>query len=69
MAEKRGEPDDENQADRHQDEEVADPQHGALEMRNGLGLFDEMGCLAEIGVHAGRRDEPVISPCLAIEPE
>jgi len=56
-AEDRRDSDDENQADRHQDEEIADPQHGALEMRNGLGLFDEMGGLAEIGVHACGRHQ------------
>ena len=49
-------PDHENKADGDQDEEIADPQHRALEMRNALRLFDEMGGLAEIGVHAGGRD-------------
>ena len=50
-------PDDEHQADRGQDEEIADFQHRALEMGDGLRLFDEMRRLAEIGVHAGRGDD------------
>ena len=57
VAEQRREPDDQDQADRHQDEEIADAQHGALEVRNRLGLLDEMRGLAEIGVHAGRGDD------------
>ena len=57
VAEQGGEPNNEHEADRHQDEEVADTQHRALEMGNGLGLLDETGGLAEIGLHSGRGDD------------
>jgi len=57
MAKQSSEPDNQNQPNRCQNEEVADAQHRALEVRDGLGLFDEMGRLAEISVHAGRCDD------------
>ena len=57
VAEQRRDPDDENEADRDQDQEIADPQHGALEMRDLLACSTRRGGLAEIGVHAGRGDD------------
>ena len=57
VAEERRKPDQENEADRHQDEEIADLQDRALEVRHRLRLLDEVGSLAEIGVHAGRGDK------------
>ena len=49
--------DHQHEADGHQNEEIADPQHRALEVRDGLRLLDQMGRLAEIGLHPGRGDE------------
>ncbi len=59
MAEQSSKPDDQHQTDGHQDQKVSDAQHGALEVRDVLGLLDETGGLAEIGFHPGGRDHAV----------
>ena len=55
-AKERDDQDQRHEADRAEDEEVADAQDRALEMRDGAGALDKARGLAEIGVHAGRGD-------------
>ena len=46
-----------DQRDREDDQVVADLQHGALEMADGVRVLHQLGGLAEVGVGAGGIDQ------------
>ena len=46
-----------DQRDREEDQVVADLEHGALEMADGVRVLDQFGGLAEVGVSAGGVDQ------------
>ena len=68
-AEQRHREDQDHQHHRQDDQVIADLQHGALEMADGVRLLHQLGGLAEVGVLTRAIDQCSISPWRTIEPE